>query len=333
MTKKQNASSPKETADNTRKRKRVIPTRQPGAIINPIYSNPADDLFAEAFASKVASTASLDDAGHPGSKILDTQEDTNQTPSLQNTGHSAEHLLDTQQEELDAPSRVNTGHPAIEILDTFAPSPQHEAPSANKKSGAKTPSKKETGHSKNENWKQWEKSRSTVRVNLHIDKELDKKVRRYCIESEPRTELREFYERAAVLLLDTQSNEKLGANAPLDDRRLKTLYKTKPFIINLYLAYNSIFNPKSKWTVRDDEAGLSLNDVDLRIVELGILQTQANKNFSGKINSFGYYLPEIENFLELNMPEDALQVMLTINRRNWSNRTGKSVDLSFLKPE
>ena len=325
MTKKQNTSSPKESADNTRKRRRVIPTRQPGAIINPIYDNPADDLFAEAFGNKTENT------GHPVIEIVDTQSEKSQTPSDKITGHSVNNPLDTQQLRTQISSKEYTGHPEQKILDTFAPSIADDAPSKSKNSGAKTPSKKQTGHSRNENWKAWEKTRSTIRVNLHIDKELDKKVRRYCLESDPRVELREFYERAAVLLLDTQSSKELGAFAPLDDRRLMTLYKTKPFIINLYLTYNSIFNPKSKWSVRDDEAGFSLNDVDLRIIELGIMQTQANKNFTGKINSFGYYLPEIENFISLNMPEDALQVMLDINRRNWNNRTGKLVDLSFLE--
>src|SRR5215203_3096109 len=103
----------------------------------------------------------------------------------------------------------------------------------------------------------------------------------------------------------------------VDDRRLKTLYKTKPLIINLYLRYNSIFNEKTKWTVRDDDAGQSVNDLDIQIIELGIIQTQANKRFEGKINSFSYYLPEIKNFAELNLSGEILQAMLDVNRKRW----------------
>ena len=320
MTKKQNTSSPKESAENTRKRKRVIPTRQPGAIINPIYNNPADDLFAEAFGNKAENT------GHPVQKILDTHLENIKTPSNKITGHSTDTLLDTQPLKIQTPSTENTGHPSPKILDTFAPSITDDAPSKGKNSGAKTPSKKQTGHSRNENWKAWEKTRSTIRVNLHIDKELDKKVRRYCLESDPRVELREFYERAAVLLLDTQSGKELGAFAPLDDRRLRTLYKTKPSIIHLYSAYAE----NSRWSANDDAKASALNDVDLRIVELGILQTLGNRKTKGKINSFGYFLPEIENFLEIEMPEEGIEAMLTINRKSFQRLTGKTIDLSFL---
>jgi hypothetical protein len=80
-----------------------------------------------------------------------------------------------------------------------------------------------------------------------------------------------------------------------NDRRLNSLWKTQPRIINLYLAYNPVFNEKTKWNVRDDDAGLPFNNVDIRIVEMGIIQTQANKGFTGKINSFSYYVPEIVN--------------------------------------
>jgi hypothetical protein len=116
-----------------------------------------------------------------------------------------------------------------------------------------------------------------------------------------------------------------------DDRGLSSLWKTKPVIINLYLAYNLIFNEKSKWSVRDDEVGASFNNVDIRLIELGIIQTQANKSFTGKINSFKYYAPEIENFIKLNSPPESIQVILQITRQRWSQATGRELDLSFLE--
>lgn len=101
-------------------------------------------------------------------------------------------------------------------------------------------------HQKNEEWRKYDKARSTVRVNLHIDKEIDKKVRKYCfIDADPKVELREFYERAASHLLnflDTQNIGSLSAETPLDDKRLKMMFKTKPRIINLYLRYDTVFN-------------------------------------------------------------------------------------------
>lgn len=121
-------------------------------------------------------------------------------------------------------------------------------------------------------------------------------------------------------------NELAGINIPHDDRRLRTLYKTKPRIIHLYSAYAE----NSRWTVNDDAKASALNDVDLRIIELGILQTLGNRKQKGKINSFGYFLPEIENFLEIEMPEEGIEAMLQINRKSFLRLTGKTVDLSFL---
>lgn len=73
------------------------------------------------------------------------------------------------------------------------------------------------------------------------------------------------------------------------------------------------------------------NNVDIKLVELGILQTQSNKNFTGKINTFSYYTNEINNYIELNLPEQATETMLQINRQRWRQATGKTLDLSFLE--
>jgi hypothetical protein len=129
--------------------------------------------------------------------------------------------------------------------------------------------------------------------------------------------------------------DKSASNLALDDLRLITLWKTKPAIINLYLGYNSIFNEKTKWSTRDDDAGVALNDYDLKLIELGILQTHSNRGYGGggKINSFSYYLPEIRNFAELEMGVETLNTMLQINRQRWKQATGREVDLNFLSQE
>lgn len=116
-----------------------------------------------------------------------------------------------------------------------------------------------------------------------------------------------------------------------DDRRL-TLWKTTPLIINLYLRYNAIFNTNPKWTVKDDDTGKSYNDVDIRIIELGFIQTHFNRGFrSGKINSFQYYTNQIDEMNSLNFNEDTLNAMLNINRQRWAQTSGKEIDLTFLE--
>lgn len=276
----------------------------------PFESSKSDDIISE--------NPSDNFTGHPEQILPDTQPLEIGTPSIQetghsgisNTGHSAGSQLDTQTSKNIAPSNSNTGHSERSLLDTLAPSQDFFAPSKPKKLDTKTPSKKTAGHSKNENWRQWEGKRSTVRVNLHIDRELDKKVRSYCLDAEPRMDLKGFYEQAALLLLDTQSSTKLGANAPLDDLKLK-IWKTKPRIINLYCRLTG----NSKWKMNDDAKASAYNEIDLRIIELGILQTLGNRQGSGKINSFSYFTNEINTWIESNPAEATMDELLKHYRR------------------
>lgn len=162
--------------------------------------------------------------------------------------------------------------------------------------------------------------------------EFKQKIKTFC--AEKGIDKQDFYQLAVNHYFDcvvNQSQHNVVNLLTHDDLRLNTLWKTKPLIINLYLRYNSIFNEKSKWTIKDDDAGLSFNEVDIRIVELGILQTQANKNFTGKINSFNYYVPEIKNFIELKMNGEMMDVMLKINRQRWQQKTGRELDIAFLE--
>jgi hypothetical protein len=104
-------------------------------------------------------------------------------------------------------------------------------------------------------------------------------------------------------------NEKAGINVPLDDQRL-IIYRTKSTIINIYRTRTG--NPK--WTMKDDVAASAFNEVDIRLVELGILQTLGNRQGGGKINSFSYFVPEINLWVENQMPSDALDGILLIYR-------------------
>src|SRR5215204_3054484 len=144
--------------------------------------------------------------------------------------------LDTQTIDVQTLKFTDLGQPESKTLSAEAPELKVNAPRKIKAKGAPAPKSEKVLHPKNEDWRKYDKARSTVRVNLHVDKEIDKKVRKYCfIDAEPKVELREFYERAAVHLLnflDTQNLGSLSAETPLDDRRLKMMFKTKPFIIN-----------------------------------------------------------------------------------------------------
>jgi hypothetical protein len=175
-------------------------------------------------------------------------------------------------------------------------------------------------------WAKYENARATDRVGLRPNKETLRKFKVFC--AQKGLTLTEFFELSGLkyLDLDDQTISNLDDLSPYDDRRMMISWKTKGHIINLYLRYNSILNAKSKWTVRDDEKGSQLNGIDIRVIELGIIQTQFQKNFKGKINSFGYYENEINNFADLGMSDEVLNTILKINRQRWQQATKKELD-------
>jgi hypothetical protein len=273
----------------------------------------------------------------PGIKFLDTQITNSRQPAKEN--------LDTQPSMHSAPNKTFFEQPDEGFLGTSTPKPRQDALKKEENLDTSAPESKVGGHSKNAKWRDYDRARSTVRVNLHISKEIDRKVRQYClIDSDQKIELKEFYESAAVHyldFLDTQNITNLGAETPLDDRRLKMLYKSKPFIINLYLRYNAVFNEFSasakgkwaaRWSPRDDEAAKRYNEISPSIVELGILQTQLNKGIGeGKIQTFKYYTEEIEKVLASGVSDEMLTTILEYHRQLWKAQTKREIDLSFLE--
>lgn len=268
-------------------------------------------------------------------EIPDTRDDKMETSEFKNLGHPSDQISDVSEFTTRTPELENLGHPNRKISDTKTPE-QRSRVSENKPiSDTKTPEKNISGVrdvSKNvrrDHDAAYEEKRkkndSIDRMNLRPHYEIGKRIRVFC--AEQGMELTEFFQLAAVAYIENlghPSSKISDTKTPLDDRRLM-IYKTRPAIINLYLQFNSIFNEKTKWKVRDDEAACQFNDLDIRLIELGIIQTQANKNYAGKINSFRYYVPEIENFTELEMPDEGIEMMLEINRKRWHQATGKTI--------
>lgn len=185
-------------------------------------------------------------------------------------------------------------------------------------------------------WKKYEKARATARIGLRPNAEILKKIKHFCVEQG--MDVTEFFEIASLKYMDLvdQTDKTLVDKTTFDDRRLMINFKTKALIINLYLRYNTIFTPGTKWKAKDDETGSLFNDVDISIIELGIIQAQINKFQSdptGSINSFKYYKQEIENFARLGLDTGTLQKIVEINRKNWSAITGKTIDLKFFESQ
>jgi hypothetical protein len=244
--------------------------------------------------------------------------------------------LDAQMFQLGRPisensdaQEVNTGRPKVEGLDAKTPNLITQTKSLD----AKTPKNKNLDAQSSKNWVKYESHRTTDRVNLRPSVEILQKAKVYAAEN--RLNLTELFELAVMNLidLDAQNKSNLDAKTPLDDRRRRLLFKTNVRIINLWLEYNRILDAKSKWKPKDDVIGMTYNDADLRIVELGIIQTHNNyfqiENPIDPPRSFKYYTSEIEKVRTFT-PPDILDNLLERHRKWWQEKTGKVIDYSFL---
>lgn len=145
------------------------------------------------------------------------------------------------------------------------------------------------------------------------------RIRHFCVDRN--LEQQEFVELAAIHFMDAVDSQKSAAvdsKLALDDRELMIIFKTEPSIINLYLQYN----PENRWKPADDYEGQRYNGKDIRLIEVGIIQTQFNARFK-KINSFKYYKTEIDIALETPLSEETIEIMLKQGRRRWTQATRK----------
>jgi hypothetical protein len=156
-----------------------------------------------------------------------------------------------------------------------------------------------------------------VPFNNRLSEATVNRIKHFCVDHN--LEQQEFAELAAIHFMDTvdsHRSEKTDSQLALDDRDMMIMFKTSPTIINLYLQYN----PENRWKPADDYEGQRYNDKDIRLVEVGIIQTQFNARFK-KINSFKYYTIEIDIALETPLAEETIEIMLKHGRRRWEEAT------------
>ena len=168
--------------------------------------------------------------------------------------------------------------------------------------------------------RRYERARTTARVNLRPYADILQRIKVWCVERE--IDLSRFFEQAGVFYIENlgvQTFENLDAWTPYDDRRLM-MWSTRPSIISLYLAYN----PKNKWKIHDDKVAAAFNETDLRLLELGFIQTQFNARFK-RVNSFSYYIGGIEEWLESAPGEEMLNFLIKHHREQWSKATGRTI--------
>jgi hypothetical protein len=278
--------------------KRLIPQRQPGGPLTDLKQHPVTDLLAG-----VQLDLPPQDDTKPKS---DTQGQKSRTSEQQNLGHPSNKISDiktsetqSRTSEIDPISDIKTSEKKIsDIRDTQKSRHEYDTRYELRRQADKS------------------RDRLTLRLNINISKQ----IRHHCIEQG--LDLTTFFESAATHYLNNlgcPSEEISDVKTSHDDRRLM-MFSTRIPIINLYRAYN----PKNKWKMSDDKAASVLNETDIRLIELGIIRTQFNAGFK-RINSFSYYLAEIEHWRETAFDDKMLDFLVKHDREQWERATGKKL--------
>lgn len=315
---------------------------------------PLPDLDSQTISDEISK---VNNSGYPNLQNLDIQSETTSYPNNQeqdiqvkNVGYPNINNLDIQHQNTGDPKNSkrdiqsqNTGNPNDSTLDSkIAKTEQRISKSEQILDSKIAKSEKSDSQNKEEKgkWEKYDNKRKSKGIFLRTSDEITKQFKQFCIANDwDFSQGTEIAWHKLMSDLDSQKQGSLDSLIAQDDRRLKMLYKTKPLIINLYLAYNAIFNEfasgktnwKPRWTPRDDEAAQKFNDSDIALIELGIIQTQMNKGIGqGRIQTFKYYTDEIENFLQAEINPETAKTILEVNRKMWKNQLGREIDLSFL---
>jgi hypothetical protein len=106
-------------------------------------------------------------------------------------------------------------------------------------------------------------------------------------------DLQEFFILAGVHFMehvDAHKNLLVDAKTPHDDLMM---WKTTDDIIIMYQTHTG-----NRWKATDDQLGRTFNDVDARIVEIGLLTALFRVQLK-RINSFKYFVPSIQEAIEM----------------------------------
>ena len=149
-------------------------------------------------------------------------------------------------------------------------------------------------------------AKSKTLVGVRIKNETLEKIKEFCASRKLTSQ--EFFELAADQLLAKVVNHQseLVVNMLTHDDLM--IYKTLDDIIMLYKKLTN-----RKWTTADDRAGAKFNTVDRRLIEIGMIHTFIQAK-GKRINSFAYFIPEIQTMIDLHMNNSQLDVYLRARR-------------------
>lgn len=279
--------------------------------------------FAQALRSKPGRTPEPDADAHPPSSV-DAHKIETKTPTSVIVDAQSLPLSDAHTTQQQAPTLSEIVRPQSAAPDAHSRDVDANASTQLPRVDAKPPTQQKRGRTTKKGRGAHKSDRhrgDLIRQHFRVPPELDERIRLF--RAKENLELQEFYQLAAAHLMDSvdaHKSEQVDALASLDDRDTMILFKTRPSIINLYLK----FNPENRWKPADDYEGQRYNEKDIRLIEVGIIQTQFNARFK-KINSFKYYTTEIDIALEAPLSDEVIDIMLRQARRRWEQSSGASI--------
>jgi hypothetical protein len=152
-------------------------------------------------------------------------------------------------------------------------------------------------------------SPSREQFKIRPDPEILRQVKQFCLDR--KLTYQEFFERASMLYIDSVGTHQTGCVGTMGPHDDMMIYKTHDDIIMLYRELTG-----NRWKPADDRAATRFNDSDRRTIEIGLLSTLINAK-GKKINSFAYFIPEIEEALAVRLTDETLNIMLPRRRAQW----------------
>lgn len=152
-------------------------------------------------------------------------------------------------------------------------------------------------------------------LNVRIANDIFQQIKEFCAKNQ--LPLQDFIEISASHYIEKMTSHKKEDTARKlahDDLMIK---KTHDDIIMLYSKHTG-----NRWKPADDRAAERFNTVDRRHVELGILNTLLNAK-GKRINSFSYFIPEIEMMTSIGLTTETVGIMLQRRRDQWAGEKMK----------
>lgn len=154
-------------------------------------------------------------------------------------------------------------------------------------------------------------SKNKVLLGIRQTADIVRQVKEFC--AKHNLQLQDFYELAASHYIShVASHQPANELATMVASQLAhddlMIFKTHDDIIMLFKQMTG-----RKWTASDDRTAAPFNGVDRRLIEIGMINTVIQAR-GRRINSFAYFIPEIQTMIDLHVDNQNLDAYLRRRR-------------------